>query len=412
MAFLRKYYEKIILAAFLLVFITLLVWLISIFSKSLQISDEDLMIRFVAADYQQADENNFKAVANLAEQTQWLPAQARTPGGLDFSALLIPFEMAQCPVDKGCGRFIPLRAFGSADKPGRCPLCATVLEPPKLDEAKDPRGNDSDGDGIPDVIELKYGMNSTNAADAAGDLDDDGFSNLYEYQDAKTELNDAKSRPASALRLALKGIRRRQLPLQLKRVTVSPGDENDNSKWDIQADVSVQGRLRSRFWRLGQEIELDGEVFKIVGVQHKIQQKFNPRLNADEAVDVSEMIIQRDDQPQITAVVGAKVFEPNPQIQLTDYHTGQSYVLRAGEEFTVGTPSTGVDKYLVKTVDEQKNRVVVTDAAGHSYRIGSRPQVSAPSKASAAEDEADERMPGVPFDFTPPGRMLRGSQDE
>src|SRR5207248_8819027 len=40
---------------------------------------------------------------------------------------------------------------------------------------------DSDGDHIPDYWELAYGLSITNAADAAGDLDGDGMSNLQEY---------------------------------------------------------------------------------------------------------------------------------------------------------------------------------------------------------------------------------------
>jgi hypothetical protein len=40
---------------------------------------------------------------------------------------------------------------------------------------------DTDADGIPDDVELTLGLNPNNAADAAGDLDVDGLSNLNEY---------------------------------------------------------------------------------------------------------------------------------------------------------------------------------------------------------------------------------------
>lgn len=41
---------------------------------------------------------------------------------------------------------------------------------------------DTDHDGIPNEIELLWGLNPSNASDAAGDLDGDGMSNLAQYQ--------------------------------------------------------------------------------------------------------------------------------------------------------------------------------------------------------------------------------------
>ncbi len=41
---------------------------------------------------------------------------------------------------------------------------------------------DTDGGGIPDRIEALYGLNPLNAADEAGDLDADGWTNVQEYQ--------------------------------------------------------------------------------------------------------------------------------------------------------------------------------------------------------------------------------------
>ncbi len=53
---------------------------------------------------------------------------------------------------------------------------------------------DSDGDGMPDAWEKKYGLNPLDPTDAAGDLDGDGFTNLEEYL-AGTDPTDPLSRP-------------------------------------------------------------------------------------------------------------------------------------------------------------------------------------------------------------------------
>ncbi|MBN1907948.1 MAG: FG-GAP repeat protein [Deltaproteobacteria bacterium] len=57
----------------------------------------------------------------------------------------------------------------------------------------DPNNPDTDGDGMPDGWEVQYGLNPL-VNDAEGDLDNDDFSNLKEYQKG-TLPNDRNSRP-------------------------------------------------------------------------------------------------------------------------------------------------------------------------------------------------------------------------
>ena len=57
--------------------------------------------------------------------------------------------------------------------------------------------NDSDGDGMPDYWEEKYGLNPNNSTDASEDLDKDGFTNLEEYL-AKTDPTNPDDSPADS----------------------------------------------------------------------------------------------------------------------------------------------------------------------------------------------------------------------
>jgi hypothetical protein len=41
--------------------------------------------------------------------------------------------------------------------------------------------SDSDGDGMPDAWETKHGLNPSDASDASGDLNDDGYTNIEDF---------------------------------------------------------------------------------------------------------------------------------------------------------------------------------------------------------------------------------------
>jgi hypothetical protein len=51
--------------------------------------------------------------------------------------------------------------------------------------------DDADNDGIPDQVEIKYGLNPNSAADAVKDKDRDGLTNLEEYErDTKLDVSN------------------------------------------------------------------------------------------------------------------------------------------------------------------------------------------------------------------------------
>ena len=84
---------------------------------------------------------------------------------------------------KTCGLPIPFPVE-------KCPVCGALqkpLEKPEFDR-------DTDGDGLKDDWEKKYGLNPTDPSDADKDKDGDGFTNMEEFK-AGTDPSDRNSHP-------------------------------------------------------------------------------------------------------------------------------------------------------------------------------------------------------------------------
>ena len=105
-----------------------------------------------------------------------------------------------------CGRPIPYDAV-------ECPFCLAA-QPEIVDITK----LDTDGDKIPDKSELALGLDPQNSTDAAGDLDNDGFTNLEELS-AKTDPKDSNSLPDPVVKLRVAAIR--PVPFYLRFVSTS-----------------------------------------------------------------------------------------------------------------------------------------------------------------------------------------------
>jgi len=130
-----------------------------------------------------------------------------------------------------CGRPISYNALD-------CPFCLAE-QPPIVDIET----LDTDGDGIPDKVELDWGLNPQDSADAAQDIDGDGFTNLEEFR-AGTDPRDPESMPDPVVKVRVAGIR--AVPFVLRYVGTQRMPDGS-----ARFLLNLQSLERSYFAKLG-----------------------------------------------------------------------------------------------------------------------------------------------------------------
>lgn len=160
-----------------------------------------------------------------------------------ITRLTDPFQVTLAP-----GRSLMVGELRVASIPAGAPIAYNATVDPFNDTAQpavdyDP---DSDGDGIPDKVELAMGLDINNPNDARGDLDGDGYSNLEEYQ-AGTNPSDSASFPPPAAKLRL--VRTIVNPFRFRFLGVSKLPDGDRFQ------LNLRTLERTYFARLGEEIE-------------------------------------------------------------------------------------------------------------------------------------------------------------
>lgn len=197
--FLKKHYEKLILALFLLVFVFLLIYLIDLSKSTRTISRQELEIPVKEPNYRCTDfaQKEFQVRHVFTNNCTWEKSKARVDKDNIYTDLLVPYKCARCPFNH---KVIPRFYFmGAIDNPRHCPLCGKALERPLVDPTKGPRintgdGMDRDNDGIPNADEIKFGLDPDDPNDAFYDMDGDGFPNIYEFK-KRTNMKKASSHP-------------------------------------------------------------------------------------------------------------------------------------------------------------------------------------------------------------------------
>lgn len=248
------------------------------------------------------------------------------------------------------------------------------------EEQADDQDIDSDEDGIPNRLELKWGMDPNDPTDANMDQDGDGFPALYEYQE-DTDPTDASDFPALIDFLRLADVEETSVVFEL-RGTASLG-----GKWTLQMywKYPDQDRGRTEYIAVGERFGRDDEF---------LAESFTKRIvpEGDKYVDKSRAVIRsgrhvlelgREDEES-----RGRITESAATLELI-FGPDWEETLRYGGEFTL-------DKKTYKVVDIQRSSVVLQpDDAESTLTI--RPPT--PEELEALEPPETEPLEGgPPFD--------------
>jgi len=394
--FLKRYYDKVILLTLFVFFVGLMLSVLSKVEETSEIKAEDLKLPPRQADHNCVvpESDDFKIKEMWEKSAMFWKSAAKGDHVETASDLIKAEKLAACPYcseNEGAGKvLIPFSSFG-----GKCPneRCGKELPAPAADQQTLLiTAGDSDGDGISNDDEKKYGLNPENPDDATTDIDGDGFSNRYEIAQ-KTAPNNSSDHPPLWHRLRVVDIRTVELPIKLQ--VVNTNNVSDKSKWDIQYNLprTRRGKVRitSNFVVLGDEIQVDENdkrLYRIVDVRH-VENATTAKTAATESkndgnacnVGKFEVILKEvldpdsKHQPDVIKMVTGETVHSSdlrPIFQDTGRPGAANIICRLGSDIEinrlVGAQNTSLSRYSRKY--SEKYRVISADVRTKHVILG------------------------------------------
>ena len=266
-----------------------------------------------------------------------------TPPDNRVANFLSPELRVTC-INESCQKPIPFEAL-------ICPFCNK--EQPKIE---DPPDLDSDGDGLSDKIELKYGLNPKDPADVAADLDGDGFSNADEIN-AGYNHKDAKSHPSLMNLLKVKSIQGLKIPFILRNMNKMPDGLQ-------MAFFIAKPQKQILYVKEGRNIGETGWI--AVKAEKKYERRKNPSMPGNlRNVEVSTVVVRRkSDNKEVTMVI-------NEGRKDTDVEASIVLPLDQSEYAAVegGTFKVREETYRVVSVDKEALSVVVENESTGKQKV-------------------------------------------
>lgn len=350
MEFIKKHYEKLILLLLLVIFIASMFHVLTIVKQTGEIQEHHLQIPTRDPDYKiHSPDDPIFDVTELLKSTSlnWINPGPRNPDNADhYSDLAHVFPIVRCPF---CGKLIP-RSY--MEKEQVCPFCrnhdnkgANFVKPP----------DDVIVVVLPEEFLTRYGINANDPDAPYYDMDNDGFSTIYEYQ-KKTDPKDPRSRPPLWNRLRVIDVGKVTLPVRL--MALNTLDNKDPKTWELQIN---NGKF-SDLYMIGSELEIEHKFFRIVRAEHKVADA------ADEKgvkKDLSVIYLKEvDGDRELSMAVGQPVRSFADKAILEDSANPEKRLtLNVGDTFPLGNNLTGTESYRVKSFDPKEKTVLLENPA-------------------------------------------------
>lgn len=243
---------------------------------------------------------------------------------------------------KTCGLPIPHRSE-------ICPFCKARQQPVEKPEFD----RDTDGDGLKDDWEKKFGLNPNDPGDADQDKDGDGFTNIEEFA-AGTDPTDKDSHPDYLDYLSLKP----ELKQTYTYIVFTGANKTPHGIKLAFTDPSRSGDYnRGRYSvYVKDEIGTSGFVVKRYEKKH-IEKTIGGGMKKKE--DVSEVILERkSDGKNVTLKISRKRTPVDVQATLVyDRQGGKTYDVTAGETISLN----GCEFKIIEIAGEGKDATVVVE---------------------------------------------------
>jgi hypothetical protein len=203
---------------------------------------------------------------------------------------------------------------------------------------------DTDGDGMPNVWERKYGLDWTNPADGSEDPDKDGISNTDEFT-RESDPTNASDPNLVLAEYALAAVYRPARPV----LFMDP------------KTMQFRYQNSTRFARDG--VIKDGQtpVYEVGTMTERLVDVWNPMVNATQTVDKSEVELKDiATGDSFTLVRKQTNYEEYVEVKLTRKSDGESLTLREGA--TLPLTAVSKDAVLKEARPEDKHCVFTVDA--------------------------------------------------
>lgn len=379
MNFFKRYYDKVILFVLLVLFVGLMVYVWSIIEHS--DSRKDLKLPPLTVD----TDLGKKTDADYQYKKLWTENKLTWKGNGESdttSDLVVAEKLAECPYcsqrvagEGGSNKvLIPVSAFGkncpNLHADGKSELPAP-LKPEEFALADSAGGFDSDGDGISDVDEDKYGLKKHDKSDGRADNDGDGFSNRYEISKG-FDPTDYKSCPPLWHRLKVVKIDTVELPVKLLSVDTNKrkGKDSPKDEW-VALCKEPKFNRRKKLWEpRDKEVYINGTIlvdndlsakYRVMDIIKEINQE---KKTEQFRVELREVLAagQKNITPRTLTMISGetvKSSDSRPVIRDTGRPNDENIVRRVGARFELYRHSdTKIDNYVeqyeVKSFDDGK----------------------------------------------------------